>query len=682
MTDFRYPSSRRLLREVLRALGYDHKSIHGMRTSGRVFKDGYDDRATPFSDEEFVKDAFDLMTCSTVEAASRQFRDKSDLEPAALAFREAMQRWDRRAGYLNQQPETQAGGRLAALPVLRLVVMTLGPRLGAAEVLRGVEDPEKLLNPSEETAFNVFFDRLVRRFGPEGQPLLGLHADVSEAVKSATGKGVGRATFDRWRRRPPGSSTRPGATPRFQVHRFVEVLRVIAEGVAEREELRDKAGFADRACLLGRWLLACNRLRGRLDRYLGADSMGHPRVDDLVQALGQYIRWAWEAASREDFVQQEVLAVLGHVARGHNLREDLAELFGVPRQGGAAAQGLFALLQELGEDPAARTPLRSKLLTNLLMVTGASAWLPQVLAFQLRDDTLLCQDYLTSFTDWSGRLAWWHRLLASGTEVEDPRAVDHRRAETVLSMTPAARLRFGVEGGVFAGIDAAVAGSEVWQLVKDHQDQLTRRLWHWALVSAGIPLETVEQATGPAQPLVEGDVYPAYAAACAALMGGDAGAGLDNALDAWKAVPGDPDVVSVLASAFATYIIEEFDADDALPPEAADLARRALTVLRRILENQPEDPGVLAVYAETVLALSGLLDGEEELPEDEEARLVQVRDLLDAGLKAHRVDGRLHHCLALTLYFLDDITDARRHAKEADRLGYPLMWKLMRGDDA
>ena len=318
------------------------------------------------------------------------------------------------------------------------------------------------------------------------------------------------------------------------------------------------------------------------------------------------------------------------------------------------------------------------------MMTGASAWLPQVLAALQRGDTLLCQDYLTSFTDWSGRLAWWHRLLASSTDVGDPRAVDHRRAEMVLAMTPTARLRFGIDGGVVAGIDAEVArGGEGVSFVADHKDQVLRRLWHWALVSAGIPLSGVEQATGKVQPLAQDDPYPSYAEACAALLAGDARAALDHAIDATTRSPGDPDITGVLASALGTHVAEELGAEEAPSPEAVDLAKRTLKVLRQLLDKQPDDPGLLAIYSEAVLALSGPLNEGAEAPGHEgTSRLVQLGDLLESALLGHPDNGRLHLCLASTLHLLGNSAGARRHAKEADRLGYPAMWSLLRTGNA
>lgn len=684
---FRYPSSRWLLRQVLKALGYHANSLALMRTSPRIFREGDHDRATPFSEVDFMADALDLMTCSTLERAQKQRREGNPFEEHAADLRQAIQGWDRTVGHLNQLPEVEAGGALAALPILRMAVLRVGPVLGALHALRGVGDADKLVNPFERDAFNVTFDRFVRRLADKGTSLEEVHGKIDGLVKKATEKGLSRKTFDSWRLRAPGYPRTPGAQPRFQTARYLRVIRVVAQEVAKVEKLSNAAQFIEHACWQARWLLACNRLRAGLDEFLGVDSMGHRRVDDLVEGLGHGAGHTWEVLSSDAYVKNELAALLHSIVRGNRMPEGLAEKLGVAPEKGHAAHDLFQLLQRVGDDPEHAADLSQALHLHAVLTGGALPWLSQAVGLSHTLDMCLVQDYVGAIAEPGARLTLWHRLLALGRSPDQPESVHWRRAEMLLAITPEATRRFAVDGRVMEELERELAeAGEEGEFLVSHVDVLQRRLWQASLIGAGMPLAQVEDVAGQLQSFGEGDTFAAYGAAYSAVLSGDAGVGLEKALEALTAAPQDPDVVSVLASAVAAAVEKiagEARAEPATKPTVVILVLRCLSALLTLSDRHPENLDLLRAYAHGVLTYAGVVEADEEAPEGTPERvgaelLDALADILDDLLETHPDDGMLHQAQGQALYWLGYDAEARRHAKAADRLGHPELWNAMR----
>ena len=322
MDNFRYPSSRRLVRHLLRALGYHKNNWPRLRTSARVFVDGSRDRSTPYSEIEFLADALDLMTRADGEHAAQTMRAGSSFEGSAPGIRQVLQRWDRMVGRLNQMPQTKVGGPLAALPALRMAVGRLGPALAAVGILmarlQGQSPATNLLNPFAPDAFCVHMDNLMRGTCEPGASLEAVYGTVEDIVFEATGRRPSRKTLVAWRTRPPGA--------RFRFDALSRAVGAIAShcGLGPNKE-RHRA----------RWLAACSRLRRDLDRYLGTDSAGGAWVEDLSEALALYGQRALVVLSAEDYIDNE-LASLAELDVHTGSLHGLAAAAGVELSGDAA----------------------------------------------------------------------------------------------------------------------------------------------------------------------------------------------------------------------------------------------------------------------------------------------------------------------------------------------------------
>ena len=668
---FRYPSSRWLLRRLLWAYGYS--TFPTLRTSQRVYKDGGKSRRTPHSDAAFLADALDLLSTGT-EKEARERMHSGRAEKTAAWLQPKLHEYDRLAAELNAEAPLAAGGRLAAIPGIRVLMYRLTTPLAALAAQPGMLRPGELVWAARPAAFNEYMDNLIRAACP-GESLEVCYAAISEAAREGSPgqRGISTKTMVGWRTAVPGA--------RFRFKALVRGVRAAA-GLAELDPNEE--------ALRARWLAAAARLLGRLGDWLGNDTQGEPLIDDIRDSFG-YVTWASaNTLAKPILAVREVAGLLNNpLYRSGGLRgaavvetiHQFAAAEGFDPIGGA--DSLASLLERLRHERELAVRL-----TEGLRSTSLRGNAPQTLLRALHPSLeqveteghirvdLLLDDHVAAYADTAEHLLWWHRGLQRLEQLGHPGRLV---AEFFVAMGDAASRRYrAVEAAIERerpdGPLAMGFGQALAELRRHQAEQL---------VGGGVPVALAEARLGPLADLSPEDPsFEGRLRALEAIRHGRTPEALQARIAAFRADPTSQERSAELAQALAGTL-EEWGrgiAQQGTAP-AADL-RTMLPLIRVLLLfglNEPDDRRFLKYRASGLFAvglgLRALGSSAGGLPGD---MLRDVVEELEAWAAEMPENGIAHALLADGYDLLGDRGNAVQHAKEAAKLGYPGYWDRLR----
>lgn len=284
-------------------------------------------------------------------------------------------------------------------------------------------------------------------------------------------------------------------------------------------------------------------------------------------------------------------------------------------------------------------------------------------------------------------LMYWHAVIYTMLDSQSGQDPGLSRAalEQMLTTTSRAEQRIREQTNALARLAEILtnAGDGVFANVEG----FTRRFHHHRLLFAGLGMSAVEKLAGGAvESLLEDDPLPGVARALDARSEGDLFTMLREAHAVWSAHPENPDAVALLADSITKAMELAVGILSKHPPkEVEEVWLRStatlgmhLTALRhKYDDHQP----VLRAWLRMTLLIYGFLDAEDTDNGEEQVRheaLSRALDVAAEKLEQHPDDGFLHEAKARLHLMLGQRKAARKHAKEADRLGYSGLWKKLR----
>jgi hypothetical protein len=668
---FRYPSSRWLLRQLLRAYGYGR--FPTLRTSERVYKDGGRARRTPHSDRAFLADALDLLSTPTPEDARERMYARRAEETVPWLHSKLLE-YDRLAAELNAEAPLAAGGRMAAIPAIRVLMYRITTPLAALAAEPGMLRPGELVWAAQPGTFNTYMDQLIRAACP-GESLEACYDAISEAARHhrPDGKGISRKTMVRWRSDPPGDRFRFGS---------------LLPGVHAAAEL---AGLhPTQEVLRARWLAATERLLGRLGSWLGTDTLGEPLLDDIRESFGVVTLGSAETFASPILAVREVADLLNNpLYRSGGLR------------GAEVVETVHRFAESEGVDPLAGPDSLAPLLLRLQHEKGLAIRLTEELRrTSLRGDAphtvlralhpslaeadqeghirvdLLLDDHIAAYADTAEHLSWWHRRLHHLDQLGHP---GHLVAEFLVATGEAASRRWeavraamereGPEGPLSVGFEQALAE------LRRHQAE--------QLVGGGVPLELAKQRLGLLGELLSGDAsFEGRLRALEAIRYGRTGEALQERLAAFRAAPSSRERAAELAQALAGTLEDlgrKMAREGAVSEGVSKMMEPTIGLLLLLGVGRGDDRRFLKYWASGLfavgLALRQVTSSEDPLPVELLSGVVEEL----AGWEAEIPENGIAHALLADGYdLLGDRDRAIEHAKEAAKLGYPGYWARLR----
>jgi hypothetical protein len=684
---FRYPTSAWILRRILWALGYGGKRFPSLRTSARVFKDGAAERRTPYSEAEFVADALDLMMNPDVSTA-RAAKHAAFADGHAELVLEGLRRYDRMRGRLNSTPSVSAGGTLAAIPILRLVVTRLAPMLGGMSVLLSIDDLDRVLNPFARDALPRLMTRFMARVSPEAtwEERYSL-IDGAVREQSPSGAGVSKNTLVRYRTEAPGKN--------FRFDRLVAVV----EAVSALLEID-----WERPVFEVRWFAACARLREQLDGHLGSTLAGDRWVDDLSGALSAISVRVWQLLRIPNYPEKELDAHIQVPPGAKAIRREYLEHLGIAASTSEQElEGLRQLRGRVDVDDIAREDARR----GFAMVATVGARLPligAVLMPKILGDMAM-HEHVAAWAAPGGLLGVWHRLIE---EAFDPKTellvgVGGRElAERLLVMTASAAEGLDPDRKRWARIvHRVVVERGGADLEVGNRDML--RVFLGTLSHAGASVAELSNLGIDVR-----GMDPEFAQMLEvddALRERDWAEALPAAIAFWNDQPEEPVAHSRLARAaggnalyFARwlFVLEQLDEADAVSEEVLeDIATGCVSSLRLLdglMTLAGDDLPVFRAWAGARIGVAELIGwmsdeasessaedaGSDDEPDTGDDLLLDTVHSLEGAVAVFPDDGELRALLARGLDLLGYRGEALEHAKEATRLGHPSAWRKIR----
>jgi len=608
------------------------------------------------------------------EEQARERKHSSRAEETVAWLQPKLHEYDRLAAELNAEAPLAAGGRLAAIPGVRVLMYRFTTPLAALVAGPGMLRPLELVWAAHPGTFNTYMDQLVRAACP-GEPLEACYDAISETARQRRpdAKGISRKTMVRWRTEPPKERFRFGALL-SGVHAAAELA-----GLDPKQE-----------ALRARWFAASERLLGRFGAWLGTDTLGEPLLDDIRESFGVVTLGSADALARPILAVREVASLLNSpLYRSGGLRG--AEIVETVHRF-ADAEGI-----DPGAGPDSLSPLLLRLqhekdlavrLTEEIRKTALRGDAPQTVLRELHPSVaeraqeghirvdLLLDDHIAAYADTAEHLLGGHRGLA---RLEVRGQPGHLIAECFGAMGGAASRRFevvraamereGPEGPLSVGLEEALME------LRRHQAE--------QIVGGGVPIELVEQKLGPLADLSPGDAsFEGRLRALEAIRHGRTGEALQERLAAFRAAPSSRERAAELAQALAGTLEDlgrRVRREGTVSESVSKMVGPTIGLLFLLGVGRSEDRRFLKYRASGLfavgLALRQVTSSSKPLPMELLSGVVE--ELVE--WEDRTLENGIAHALLTDGYdLLGDRDAAVEHAKEAAKLGYPGYWDRLR----